>query len=116
MTRSVVVYAVATLALIAIVGWLLTLAFDEPAGAAAIRLSAVVAAVVQIAAFVVTRSMMTRNAMAAWGAGSLVRMVTLIVYALLAVKVLGLAPAPALLSLAVFFFLSMLLEPLFLRR
>jgi hypothetical protein len=45
-----------------------------------------------------------------------VRFLTLFIYALLAVKVLGLAPVPALLSLAVFFFLSTLLEPLFLRR
>jgi hypothetical protein len=37
------------------------------------------------------------------------------IYALLAVKVLGLAPVAALLSIAVFFFLSTLLEPLFLR-
>jgi hypothetical protein len=54
--------------------------------------------------------------MAAWGAGSLVRLLTLVVYALLVVKTFGLSPAPALLSMAVFFFLSTLVEPLFLRR
>jgi hypothetical protein len=43
-------------------------------------------------------------------------MLTLFVYALLAVKVLGLPAVPALISLAVFLFLSTLLEPLFLRR
>ena len=63
-----------------------------------------------------TKSMMTRNVMAGWGAGSLVRFLTLFVYGLLAVKVLGLAPVPALISLVLFFFLSTLLEPLFLRR
>jgi hypothetical protein len=53
---------------------------------------------------------------AAWGAGALLRFVALVVYALVAVKVVGLPSLPALLSLFVFFFLSMLLEPLFLRR
>jgi hypothetical protein len=41
---------------------------------------------------------------------------TLVVYALLAVKVLGVAPVAALVSLATFLFLSTLIEPLFLRQ
>jgi hypothetical protein len=72
--------------------------------------------VVQIAAFAVTARMAPKNVIAAWGAGALARMLTLFVYALLAVKVFGLPAVPALISLAVFLFLSTLLEPLFLRR
>ena len=116
MTLAVGRYAVAIVAVIALVAWMLTLALSGPGATSAIGISAVVAALVQIAAFAVTKSIMTHNVIAGWGAGSLVRFLTLFIYGLLAVKVLGLAPLPALLSLAVFFFLSTLLEPLFLRR
>lgn len=114
--RSWASYALVAIALIAIVGWLLTLAFPGPRDAAAIRLSAVVAAVVQLVAFAVTKLVARRNLIAGWGAGSLLRFVTLVVYALLAVKVLEMAPVAALVSLATFLFLSTLVEPLFLRR
>jgi hypothetical protein len=109
-------YATTTIALVAVVGWLLTLAFDGPGDAAAVRLSAAVAIVVQLAAFGVTRAIVPSNLIAGWGAGSLVRFLTLAIYALLAVKVLGVAPVAALLSLATFLFLATLIEPLFLRR
>jgi hypothetical protein len=113
--RGVLLYSALMIAVVGLVGWLLTLAFRGGANASAIRTSAIVAVVVQVAAFAVTKSLAATNVVAAWGAGALVRLLTLMVYALLAVKVLGLAPVAALLSIAVFFFLSTLLEPLFLR-
>jgi len=116
MTQAIGRYALVTVATVALVAWLLTLALSGPGATSAIGISATVAVVVQIAAFAVTKSMIPRNVMAGWGAGSLVRFLTLFVYGLLAVKVLGLPPVPALISLVVFFFLSTLLEPLFLRR
>src|SRR5215471_20651680 len=116
MTHPVARYALTMLALIALVAWLLTFAMSGPGALSAIGISAVVATVVQIAAFALTKSMMTSNVIAGWGAGSLVRFLTLFVYGLVAVKVIGLAPMPALISLVLFFFLSTLLEPLFLRR
>ena len=109
-------YAATTIALICAVGWLLTLAFPGPGDAAAVRLSAAVAIVVQLAAFAVTNAIVPRNLIAGWGVGSLLRFLSLVIYALLAVKVLGLAPVAALVSLATFLFLSTLIEPLFLRR
>ncbi len=116
MTNTVARFAFATVVAIAFVAWILTLAMTGASAASAIGLSAVVAAVVQIAAFTVTRSMAERNIVAAWGAGALVRMLTLFVYGFLAVKILNLPPVPALISLVVFFFLSTLIEPVFLRR
>ena len=54
--------------------------------------------------------------MLGWGAGSLVRFLSLIVYAaLVAAKALLLPLPAALISLLVFYFLSMVIEPLFLR-
>jgi len=116
MTHAISRYAVVTIALIAVAAWVLTLALTDAGAPSAIDISAMVAVVVQIAAFAATKSMAPKNIMAAWGMGALARMLTLFVYALLAVKVLGLPPVPALISLAVFLFLSTLLEPLFLRR
>ena len=116
MTSAVARFAFATVAAIAVVAWLLTLTMTGTNASSAIGLSALVAAVVQIAAFAVTRSMASRNIVAAWGAGAVVRMLTLFAYGFLAVKVLDLPPVPALISLVVFFFLSTLLEPVFLRR
>jgi hypothetical protein len=114
--RGWAVYALAAVAMIAAVAWLLTMAFPGPRDAAAIRLSAIVAIVVQLVAFAVTRTIAQRHLIAGWGAGSLLRFLTLVVYALLAVKVLGMPPVAALVSLATFLFLSTLIEPLFLRR
>jgi len=116
MTHAISRYALVTVALVAIAAWLLTLALTGAGATSAIGISATVAVVVQIAAFAVTTVMAPKNIIAAWGAGALARMLTLFVYALLAVKVLSLPAAPALISLAVFLFLSTLLEPLFLRR
>lgn len=116
MTHAVARYAFVMAATIALVAWILTFALTGPGATSAITLSAGVAAIVQIAAFTITRAMMTHNVIAGWGAGALVRFLTLFIYGLLAVKVIGLAPVPALISLVLFFFLSTLLEPLFLRR
>jgi hypothetical protein len=114
--RSWALYALAAVALIATIGWLLTMAFPGPRDATAIKLSAIVAIVVQLVAFAVTKAVAQRHLIAGWGAGSLLRFLTLVVFALLAVKVLDLPPVAALVSLATFLFLSTLIEPLFLRR
>ena len=116
MTQAIGRYALAMLATIALVAWLLTLAISGAGATSAMAISATVAAVVQISAFAVTRSMIASNVIAAWGAGALVRLLVLVVYGFLAVKVFLLPATPALVSLVLFFFLSTLLEPLFLRR
>ncbi len=114
--RSWALYALAAVTLIVALGSLLALAFSGPRDATAIRLSAAVAIVVQLVAFAITKAVARHHLIAAWGAGSLLRFLTLVVYALVAVKVIGLPPVPALISLAAFLFLSTLIEPLFLRR
>ena len=116
MTHALTRYALAMAVTLALAGWALTLALTGADAASAIAISAMVAAVVRIGAFAITRSMLPTSLVAAWGAGALVRFVALVVYGFVAVKLLGLPALPALLSLFVFYFLSMLLEPLFLRR
>jgi hypothetical protein len=108
-------FAAATIGLIAVFGWLLTLLFHGPGDSLAIRVSAVVGAAVQIAAFPAVKGLATRNLMLGWAAGTLVRFLTLVVYGFAAATVLHLPATAALVSLFVFYFLSMVIEPLFLR-
>lgn len=116
MTQALGRFTLAMIATFAVVAWLLTLTMSGAGATTAIIASAAVAAVVQVGAFALTRRLLSSNMSAAMGAGALLRFVALIAYALIAVKVSGLPALPSLVSLFVFFFFSMLLEPVFLRR
>lgn len=107
-------FALASLALIAAAGWLLGLAFPSEAERRAIWLSAAVAYGVQLLSFAVARLAAPRNLMAGWGLGSLMRLATLAVAALVLVPALGLPATAALISLATFFFVSIVIEPVML--
>jgi hypothetical protein len=107
---------VATVVVVVVAGWLLSLVFHGPGDARAIELSAVVAIVVQLVAFAVAVTRPPKEAIIGRGIGSLLRFGTLVVYAVLVAKVLLLPLSPALVGLAAFFFLTTLIEPLFLKR
>jgi hypothetical protein len=81
-----------------------------------VKVSALVAMAVQVATFAVARAWARRNVIAGWGIGSLLRLVSLAAYAFVGVKALALTPGPALLALAAFLFVTMLVEPLFLTQ
>src|SRR5258708_5698993 len=106
-------FAGATIALIAVSAWAMTLGFKGPGDSVAIRISAVVAAALQIGAFPVIRGLVARNVMIGWAVGSLLRFLTLVLFAVVG-TLLRLPLPAALLSLLVFYFLSMMIEPLFL--
>src|SRR5262245_7233050 len=108
-------YAVATIAVVLVVGALLSLAFRGPGDAGAIWLSAGIAVAVQLAAFSLSRLAGANNLMARMGTGALLRLLTVFVYAILAAKVIGLPLVAALISLAAFLFLSTLIEPLLIK-
>ena len=107
----------AALALVLIVGlaWLLTRLWPEPLAQQAVWFSAGIALAIQVVGFFFVRIFMPANMIAGWGAGMLLRFVTLVLHALVGTKVMGYPPAPALLSLAAFFFVSTLIEPVFLK-
>jgi hypothetical protein len=88
-------FAAATIALIAAGAGALTLVFTGPGDARAIWLSAVVAAVSQIAAFPAVRKLTASNLMVGWGIGTLVRFLTLLAYALVGAFVLALPMSTA---------------------
>jgi len=80
----------------------------------AIWITATIALATQLAAFPLIKMLIKQNLMMGWGAGTLIRFLTLGVYALVVVLA-HLPVAPALLSLALFYFITSVIEPLFLR-
>jgi hypothetical protein len=115
MTTGFSRYAVATGAAVVVAGALLSLAFRGPGDAQAIWLSAALAVGVQLAAFRIGRLAGENNVMARMGAGAGLRLLTLVVYGFVIAKVLGWPLAPALVSMAAFFFLTTLIDPLFIK-
>lgn len=97
------------------VAWAITAIAVDPAVSRAVWTSAALAFGVQLVTFVIAWPFLAKNPLMGWGLGSLLRLFTLVLYALIGVRSFGLAAAPALLSLAGFFFVSMLLESLFLK-
>lgn len=94
----------------------LMLLFPTPADHEALELTAVVVFGVHLVSFLLARLLKQRSVWVAWGAGSLLRLGTLLVYAVLVVKVLALPLVPALISCATFLFLPTLIEPLLLLK
>ena len=95
--------------------WVLTMVWPGADVARAVWISAFIAFGVQLLTFLVARPFVATNPIAGWGLGSLIRMLVLVLHAFVGVKVLGLSSTPALLSLAGFLFVTMLVEPLFLK-
>ena len=95
-------------------GALLAIPFSSPDERRAVAVSAAVVLVVQLSAFAIARFASRPNPFAGWLVGAALRFVTVIVYAIIAVKVVGLPAAAALLSLVILLFVSTLIEPKFL--
>jgi hypothetical protein len=112
MIRAVGLYLVVAILVTAAAGWVLMLIYPGEAGQKAILTSALLALAIQVVAFILLQLFKGRNVMAGWGLGALLRFGGLGVYALFATKALGLDMNSALVSLACFLFLSMLIEPL----
>jgi hypothetical protein len=106
-------YAMATVGLVLVLGLLFTLAFRGPGDAAVIWLSAGIAIAVQLAASRLGHAVgRNNNLMARMGTGAILRLLTILVWAVLVAKVFLLPLTAALVSMAAFFFLTTLVEPL----
>jgi hypothetical protein len=114
--KRLLAFAGIAAALTASAAAIMTIVWSTPAEERAIWLSAAIAFVVQMLAFGVASLVRREQALVGWGLGAIMRLVTLAVYALVFVKTLGLPATAALVSLATFFFLSTLVEPLLLAR
>lgn len=113
--KAVGVFLAVSVALVALLGWVLGYFFPSPLEHRAIWTSAVVAVAVQLLAFTIMRLVPREQMMAGWGLGALLRFAVLGVYGLVLAEALGLPLAAALISLAVFFFVSTIVEPLLLK-
>ena len=105
---------ISLVALLIVTALLLSLGFKTEADRHALLVSGILAAVVQMSAFGLVRIAGKTNALAAWGLGTIFRGTVLVFYGLFLVKMLHLPPTAALVSFAVFLFVSMLLESLLL--
>ncbi|GAC1652030.1 MAG: hypothetical protein NVS4B3_13660 [Gemmatimonadaceae bacterium] len=112
--RATLLFAGASVAVIAGSGAVVAAFYRESAERRAIGASAAVALVVQVAAFAGVRGLPREDVLAGWGAGALARFAALALYGGLAVRALGFPSGAALVSLATFLFLSTLVEPLLL--
>ncbi len=112
MRSMAVKHAVLTIGVVLVVGAALSFVFRGPSDLAAIWISGLVAVVVQLGAFSLSHIAGQGNLAARMGTGAILRLFTLVAYAMLVVFVLKLPAVAALVSLAAFFFLSTLIEPL----
>ena len=107
-------FAALTIGITILAAWVYSLMFTSAEEHRAIMISAAIAVVVQLAGFAIGTLTMTANPIAGWGIGVLMRLFTLVVYGLVAVRVMSLPPGAALISMATFLFLTTLVEPFFL--
>lgn len=108
-------FTAAQLLLILLSTWVMeTFVWTNAESSRAVRASLWLALFVQTFTFVVARLVARRQVIAGWGLGVLLRFASVAFWAFLGIKALGLVAGPALLSLVVFYFLSTLVEPLFL--
>ena len=112
---SLLRFSLAQAALVVLVAFLLTsFVWTTPQEGRGVRVSAWLAVGVQVVTFAIARLVARQNIMAGWGLGVLLRFATVAMWAFLGVKALGLPAGPTLFSLVIFFFVSTLIEPLFL--
>ena len=112
--RAMLWFGVALVGIVVVCASVLGLVFSSPDQRRAIEVSAAVAVVVQLFAFAVARWTSKSNFLAGWIIGAALRFVTVIVYAVVAVKLAGMPAGAALISLVTFLFISTLVEPKFL--
>jgi hypothetical protein len=104
-----------TIAVACVGAWIITLAVPGQDVSRSVWASAMTVVTVQALAFALVRMMQPANVMAGWGLGMMLRVIALVAFGLIGVKALGLSMQPALLSMAGFFFVSTVIEPVFLK-
>lgn len=114
LVRAVALFAAAQVVLLVVVGFVLAWIFRAPGDLSAVTTAGWVALAVQLLTFAIVRLAGREQVIAAWGLGVLVRFGVVAVWAFLLVPALELPATPALISLVSFFFVSTVVEPLFL--
>jgi hypothetical protein len=113
--RAGVLYSVACIIAVALLGAIAWSFLDAPARQA-MMVSAGVAVGVQVVAFVVARLLLRKNVMLGWGLGAALRFVVLVVFAVILARTSRASITPALLSFVGFLFVTTVIEPIFLKQ
>ncbi len=108
-------FAVVSLGLVGVTTGLLFLWYDAPAERTSVLAAAVTALMAQAITWVIIARMGQTQVIAAWGLGAVVRVVVLVLFSIVGPRAFGLRLEPATLSLALFLFVTTLVEPLFLK-
>jgi hypothetical protein len=108
-------YFLALLAGVVVVG-LVAWAFTDEAGRQTVLVSGAVALVVQMTAFSVARMFREKQLVLGWGLGSLIRLISLVLYAVVVARLWRAPITPALLSFVGMLFVTTVVEPIFLKR
>lgn len=115
MLRALLGFTAAQVTLVLVAALLMQrFVWTDPASAGAVRASAWLAVMVQTFTFAIAMLVARTQVMAGWGLGVLLRGATLAFWAFLGASALGLPSTPALVSLVVFYFVSTVIEPIFL--
>jgi len=114
LVRAVALFGAAQVVLLVVTGFVLAWLFRAPGDLSAVVTAGWVALGVQLLTFAIVRLAGPEQVIAAWGVGVLVRFAVVALWAFLLVPAFGLAATPALMSLVAFFFVSTVVEPLFL--
>lgn len=113
--RSVLLFTLAQTVLIALAALVLSkFVWTDVTDARAIHASAWLAVGVQVITFIIAKIVSREQIIAAWALGFVLRLAVVGFWAFLGIKALALVPGPALWSLVMFFFVSTLIEPIFL--
>ena len=113
--RAILAFTVAQTVLVVVLAMGLSrFVWTDDAGARAVTASAWLAIGVQVVTFAIAKLVTRQQVIAGWALGVVLRFAMVAFWAFLGIKALGLSAGPALLSLVVFFFVSTLIEPLFL--
>lgn len=115
MLRALLGFTAAQVTLVLVAAFIMQrFVWTDPASAGAVRASAWLAVIVQTFTFAIAMLVARTQVMAGWGLGVMLRFATVAFWAFLGAKALGLPSTPALMSLVVFYFVSTVIEPIFL--
>jgi hypothetical protein len=110
----VLLFAAAQVVVLALTGAGLAWWFAGPEHRSALVGAGVLAFAVQTLTFTIVRLVAQEQVIAAWGVGVLVRFAVVAAWAFVLVPALGLSPSAALFALVAYFFVSTVVEPIFL--
>jgi hypothetical protein len=113
--KQVLSFALLASALILGGAWGITILRPEPEIARAVWTSAFIALGTQGLTFGIARQFSGTQPIVGWGIGSLIRFAVVMLFAFVGAGALGVETMPGLLSLVGFLFVTMIVEPLFLK-